>query len=356
MICSVLKVSIVVPAYNEQEHLDLFLDSLISQSIFKSDRYQTDVIFIDGGSKDNTVSDIKVFFNSYPEFDSNILFNPLKIVPISMNLGIRKSNADIILRLDVHSVYPEEYALELVNFLVKSKKNGVVNVGAPMETAPGDDTSISKAIAMVTSSSFGVGSSFRNFKNINKPVNIDTVPFGCWWKKDLIKIGLFDEEMVRNQDDELNWRFRKSGGKVVIIPIKPVKYFARTNFKHHWLTFFQYGFFKPLTFIKSGNIGSYRSFAPLLLFLCSLSSTIFLFFDSTILKIGIIYFLILIPSYLIITLIIMRENLQKYDLMLMLLSFYALFNTHLSYGLGFFMGTLNYFLPLFTKINHRDSR
>jgi hypothetical protein len=113
------------------------------------------------------------------------------------------------------------------------------------------------------SSSFGVGNSYHRI-GIDCINNVDTVPFGCFKKEIFSKIGLFDTELFRNQDDEFNGRIIKSGGTVVMIPEIKITYYARESITKLFNMFYQYGLFKPLVNIKLGSSTSIRQFFPFL--------------------------------------------------------------------------------------------
>ena len=75
---------------------------------------------------------------------------------------------------------------------------------------------------------------------------VDTVPFGCYRREVFDRIGMFDEELVRNQDDELNLRLIRSGGRILLSPRVVCKYFARDSLLKLWRMYYQYGYYKPL--------------------------------------------------------------------------------------------------------------
>jgi glycosyltransferase involved in cell wall biosynthesis len=351
-----LTVSFIVPVYNEERHIGGFLQSLIDQTLFESKEYDSNVILVDGNSSDKTFDIVQDFISNHDNVDLRILNNELKIVPISMNLGIMETNSDIIVRMDVHTLYPKCYAQTLINFLVKNKDSNVVNVGASIQTIPGDSSNIARVIASIMSNSLGIGSSFRSIKDRRGFSYVDTVPFGCFWRADLIKIGMFDEEMVRNQDDELNWRLKKSGGLIALIPIDNVLYFARTSIAKHSLMLFQYGFFKPLTFLKSRTISSFRSLAPLCFFLIILCVTMGAFFWPSMLLPAFVFWVSLIFLYLACGALILKQRSQMVNINMVILTGYILFITHFSYGLGFFLGILKCILPWLRLESFRDSR
>lgn len=85
---------------------------------------------------------------------------------------------------------------------------------------------------------------------------------GCYRREVFDKIGLFDEQFVRNQDDEFNHRLIINGGKVLLVPEVRAYYYARTSLAKLWRTYYQYGYFKPLTAYKLMRILTFRQLIP----------------------------------------------------------------------------------------------
>ena len=143
------------------------------------------------------------------EIKYKILHNMERITPKSVNMGIKDSQNDIIIRLDAHSEYPNNYITKCVYYLNNTEAD---NVGC-LSKAKGK-TEIGQAIANVVSSKFGVGNS--QFRLNEKSGYVDTVPFGTFRKKLFDKIGYFNEELLRSEDNEFNYRIRKNNGKVYL--------------------------------------------------------------------------------------------------------------------------------------------
>ncbi len=248
-------VSIIIPCRNEERHIQACLDSILEQDYPKD---QLEILVADGMSTDKTRDILKRYAAQYPFirwFD-----NPQKIVPTGLNVLIREAKGNIIIRMDAHTDYLEDYVSQCVHHLMESQ---VDNVGGICVTLPESNSPVAQAIALALSSPFGVGnSSFRI--GVSEPQLVDTVPFGCFKREVFDRIGLFDEDLVRNQDDELNSRLIKSGGKILLVPKIVSKYYARGSYKKLWRMYFQYGYFKPLTIVKLGGVMTWRQLIPAL--------------------------------------------------------------------------------------------
>ena len=247
--------SVIVPIYQEEKYISKCIDSMLSQDYPKDD---LEIILVDGMSKDRTREIVATYTAKYPFI--RMIDNPKRIAPCAMNRGIKEAKGDVIMRLDAHVYYPKNYFSLLVEKL--NELPGAENVGALCNTLPVNDSITAQSIAAVLSSSFGMGNShFR--VGADKEMEVDTVPFGCFHKSIFDKVGLYDEELVRNQDDELNARIIKAGGKIYLIPQLVCEYYARDTAKKVYKMFYQYGVFKPLVNKKLGSPATVRQFFPL---------------------------------------------------------------------------------------------
>jgi glycosyltransferase involved in cell wall biosynthesis len=250
------RVSIVVPCRNEETYIAACLDSILA-SDYPRDRIE--ILIADGCSTDRTRQIISGYAEAHPSLI--LLDNPAGSTPTGLNLGIRRASGDIIIRMDAHVLYPAEYVRRLVEGLQES---GADNVGGVLETVPAEDTPGARAIAIGLSHPFGVGNSYFR-TGARKRRQVDTVPFGCYRREVFERIGLFDEELIRNQDDELNFRLIRQGGQILLLPDVTCRYFARRSLRHLARMYYQYGFFKPLVARKVGRVMTVRQLIPAML-------------------------------------------------------------------------------------------
>lgn len=249
-------VSVVIPCRNEEGYLAACLDSILA-SDYPRDRLE--VLVADGRSTDRTRAILADYATRHPSIIP--LDNPSGTTPAGLNLAIRRSSGDIIIRMDAHVVYPAEYVRRLVDALQES---GADNVGGVLQTVPAENTPGARAIAIGLSHSFGVGNSrFRTGTRERREV--DTVPFGCYRRETFDRVGLFDEELIRNQDDEFNFRLIRRGGRVLLLPDVLCRYYARRSLRQLARMYYQYGYFKPLVARKVGRVMTVRQLIPSLL-------------------------------------------------------------------------------------------
>jgi glycosyltransferase involved in cell wall biosynthesis len=256
-------VSVIVPCRNEEQHLSRCLESILA-SDYPPDRIE--LLVVDGMSTDRTRDIVASYAARYPVI--RLLDNPRHIAPCALNIGIQAASGEVILRMDAHVIYPPSYLPILVHALLE---RGADNVGGVLETLPGADTPVARAIALGLAHPLGVGNSYFRV-GVHEPRWVDTVAFGCFRREAFERAGLFDEELVRNQDDEFNYRLIRRGGRVLLMPTARAYYVARTSLPQLWRMYFQYGYFKPLVARKVGRVMTLRQLVPSL-FVTSLAAS-----------------------------------------------------------------------------------
>ena len=247
------RVSVILGCRNEARFIGPCIDSFLATDYPKD---QIELLVVDGCSNDATREVVQRYADRYPWI--RLLDNPQRIVPTALNIGIRASRGEIIVRMDAHVVYPPDYIPKLVHALDTTDAD---NVGGRMLTVPATRAPMAEAIAMALSHPFGVGNSWFRI-GTPEPRYVDTVPFGCWRRELFQRIGLFDEELVRNQDEELNYRLSAAGGKILLLPDVVSYYYARESPRLAARMLYQYGYFKPLVARKIGRIMTTRQLVP----------------------------------------------------------------------------------------------
>lgn len=244
------RISIVVACRNEAAHIGAFLDSLLGQDMTG---IEWEAIAADGMSEDGTRAILSSYCARHPQLRT--IDNTGRIVPTGLNAAIHVANGDIILRMDAHTRYAPDYCRRCVETL---ERTGADNVGGPARTIA--HGTAARAIAAAYHSRFSTGGA--RFHDESYAGWVDTVPYGCWRRETLDRIGLFDETLVRNQDDELNLRLLRNGGKIWQNPEIVSWYLPRPTLKALFRQYFQYGFWKVAVIRKHRLPGSWRHLAP----------------------------------------------------------------------------------------------
>lgn len=322
-------VTIIIPCRNEVRHIASCLESLIGNS-FTKDRMQ--ILVVDGMSDDGTRDQIGVFLAKYPFVQ--LLDNIRQITPAALNVGIRKARGDIIIRVDAHARYPSNYVEKLLEWMDKTSAD---NVGGVVVTRPGRDGLIAEAIAISMSHPFGVGNSYFRI-GTKEPRWVDTVPFGCYKRAVFDKIGMFDEELVRNQDDEFNSRLIKAGGKILLIPDVKIEYMGRESLRHVWRMYWQYGYYKPLVIHKVGTVVTVRQLVPATfvstLGLCAIGAPFHWIAGYALLTIS--------GAYLITSLFVSVLVARRFGAILAVVCPVVFAVVHLAFGTGFLCGVWDF--------------
>jgi GT2 family glycosyltransferase len=212
-----------------------------------------EILVVDGMSNDGTRQIIANYATEYPNIA--LLDNPAQIVPTAMNIGLKQARGEIVIRVDGHTLIARDYARACVEAL---QTGGADCVGGPM-VARGQ-TPFGEAVALATSHPFGVGGS--RFHYATEIMETDTVYLGAYRREIFERIGYFDEEMVRNQDDEFNYRLRSAGGKIMLYPTIQSIYYNRSTSRSLWRQYFQYGFWKVRVAQKLPGQMRLRHFIP----------------------------------------------------------------------------------------------
>lgn len=212
------EVAIVIPTLNEERFISRCLNSIIKQTY---EFEKMDVMIIDGGSTDNT----KKIVAEYQKSHQNIRFieNKKKIQSVAFNIGLKKSTAPYIIRLDAHAEYDSKYISLCIENLKQDEKRG--NVGGRCNILPFNQSIWAQTNAILNHSRFGIGGAA--FRVSNEAHNTDSVPFGAFPRKVIDQIGGMREDLPRGEDNEYNSRIRKAGYKIFFDPNIISSYFAR---------------------------------------------------------------------------------------------------------------------------------
>jgi len=331
----VISVTIIIPCRNEEKFIGKCLDSIIAQDYPKD---KLEVIIVDGMSNDGTRATVEGYTGHYSFV--KLVDNPRKITPAALNTGIRSAKGEVIVRMDAHAEYPRTYISTCIEYL---DKTGAEVVGGPVITMPGTDTMIAKSIALATSHPFGVGNS--KFRTSRRNGYVDTVPFGAYRRDVFKKVGLFDEHLVRNQDNELSSRIIDSGGKIYLTPELTAYYYNQPTIAGLLKQALRTGIWNVVTIKINPNAFRWRHFVPFLFVTALLALGVFAPLHSTVQ----LAFLALVSLYgcaagLSSLQIGMKEG-MRYTVILPALFFLY----HIFYGIGTWMGIIKLSVRLWNR-------
>lgn len=243
-------VTIIVPCRNEKEHIESCVQSILAQ---QPPPGGFELLIADGMSDDGTREILQRL--TIMDERLRIIDNPGRIVSTGLNFAIQMAQGRVIMRMDAHTEYASDYMKQCVAVLQETE---AANVGGPW-VAKGKGF-IGQAIAAAFQSPFAVGGA-RSHKSGYEGV-VDTVYLGCWPREVFDRIGLFDEELVRNQDDEFNLRLTRNSGKIWQSPRIKSWYQPRESLMSLFKQYMQYGYWKVRVMQKHKVPASVRHLIP----------------------------------------------------------------------------------------------
>lgn len=184
-----------------------------------------------------------------------VVANPAGSTSAGLNRAVACAVGDIVARIDAHSVPVPGYLRRAAELL---EETGADNVGGIQQAA--GHTAFERAVAAAMTSRFGVGDS--RFHCGGPPGPVDTVYLGVFRRDALDRVGGFDETLVRNQDYELNWRLRASGGTVWFSPDLQVHYRPRRSWRGLARQYLEYGRWKREVLRRHPRSLRWRQAAP----------------------------------------------------------------------------------------------
>ena len=245
-------VTVILPIRNESGFIARSLGAVLAQDY---PRGRMEVVVADGMSTDDTRAIVRQCADAAPGINVTIVDNPEGIVPTGMNAALKAARGEVVVRVDGHTIIEPDYVRECAAALARS---GAENVGGRMSAVGRGN--FARAVAAATSSRFGVGGA--RFHYSDQEELVDTVYMGAWPKAVLDGLGGFDPEMVRDQDDELNYRLRERGGRILLSPRIRSRYYNRSSLRSLARQYFQYGYWKVRVMQKHPRQMRPRQFAP----------------------------------------------------------------------------------------------
>jgi glycosyltransferase involved in cell wall biosynthesis len=242
-------VSVVLPCRNDEPYISRCLYSVLATDY---PRERLEILVADGGSSDGTRPLLVRYVAMHPTIV--LLDNPRGTTPAGLNVAIRAASGDIVIPMDPHVLYPPDYIPRLVAGLQESSAD---NVGGALVTVPADGSPTAQAIAVGLSDRFGVG---------------NAVSLGCYRREIFDRIGMFDEELIRNQYDEFNCRLITRVGRVFLLPDVLCRGLRRHSFRQLARRGYEHGYYEPLVARKVDRVLTARQLIPAALVGCLSSS------------------------------------------------------------------------------------
>jgi GT2 family glycosyltransferase len=325
-----MKISVVIPCRNEEAYIQECVDAIYACDLPQN--AEMNVFVVDGMSDDSTRSVVATMKEKYPSL--SLVDNVKQLTPFAFNLGIYAGGkVDFVQIVGARHILSKNYLSRCLEIFNENKD--VWCVGGNIINEYVNETG--EIISKVMSTKLGMG--LGNFRTLEKSGYTDTVtsPMYPYWVFD--KIGFFDEELIRNQDDDFNFRVEQAGGKIYYAHDISLKYYVRGNYKGLWRQFFQYGYWKVYVNRKHNAVTTLRQLAPPLFVLYLISvivgQFVLPFFYWMLWSIPFsIYCLMLAISVLRLATGLINANQLSITYLIL----------HISYGMGYLKGIFHFFI------------
>lgn len=246
------EVSCLVPVLNEEAGIEEMLDRLLGQSF-----PGMEVILADGGSTDAT----RRILDEVAARDPRVAWvdNPGRIQGAGLNRALAASRGRFLVRLDGHSFVAPDYVERCVDVL---RATGADVVGGRMMPRPGT-TPAARGIELAMTRRWGAGPA--RFHHAGEAGFVETVYLGSFRREALERVGGWSEDVGVNEDFDLNYRIRQTGGRIWYDPTLEVEYQPRQTYRALARQYFRYGRSKDSMLRKRPGSILPRQAAPALL-------------------------------------------------------------------------------------------
>lgn len=242
-------VSVVIPCRNEVKSIRKTVEALLA-----GDHQNLEILVVDGMSEDGTRDVIQKL--TQEDARVRMIDNPQKKTPYAFNAGVVNSTGEYVQIVGSRNVLAKDYISLLMKNLEENPQ--VACVGGDFQHVA--DTSGGRYLAAAMESKFGVG--FGNYRTMGEDAFVDTVGIPMYRRAIFMEVGLFDENLTRNQDDDFNFRVREKGHKILYVHDAKATYLVRSSPKKAFNQFSQYGYFKVFVNRKHKAVTTSRQLIP----------------------------------------------------------------------------------------------
>lgn len=321
-------ISVVIPCRNEELNIAECIAGIYNNKF--SEEQELEVIVVDGLSDDSTLEILKELQLKYKTL--RVLTNEKKTTPEAFNLGIKNSKGKYVQIIGARQIISTNYLKEAKKTLEENEE--IWCVGGAVTNVY--QTPESEIIGLAMSSSFGVGGG--NFRVTKKSGLVDTVGTPMYKKSVFDKIGLFDENLVRNQDDEFNYRVIKAGGKIFLNAAISLKYYVRAKTSNLFKQYLQYGYWKVYVNKMHKTITTMRQLVPLFFVLGIIGG----FILSLFIPYFVYFYLFFIVFYCVLAINFARKVSKNGKQIMKISRIFPIL--HWSYGFGYLKGIIHFFI------------
>jgi glycosyltransferase involved in cell wall biosynthesis len=261
-------ISVILATYNEASYIEHTLRSMLAQ---KHEDFDLEILVVDGESSDQTVARITPFLS---DKRVRLLRNPARSAPAAFNIGLRAAAGEYVCILGAHASYASDYIETCYRELLAHKASGC---SGRVVTVPASQTTTAKLAAWCLGHAFA---SSPNSVRTQAGGFVDTIPYPLFRKAALLELGGYNEQLVRNQDNDMNCRFRAAGHRLYLTGKTHATYIARPDVKSLWAYGFLTGKWNAFTLGVNAACMRQRHFAPFVFFVCVMALAVAALFTT----------------------------------------------------------------------------
>lgn len=248
-----VRLVVVIPCRNEARHIERCVRSLLDDDY---PPHLLTVRVVDGMSDDGTRPIVEALARAHPQVE--LIDNIDRTTPKALNRGLRRGGYHAAIILGAHAEVEHGFLRANVDALRRDPTVGCVG-GIIENVFEGDEA---RCIGAAMGHPFGVGSA--HFRTGRREGYVDTVAFGCYRHEVFEAVGYFDEDLVRNQDDEFNFRVTQAGFRILLDHRIRSRYHVRASYARLFEQYAQYGFWKVYVNQKHRTVTTVRQLVPAL--------------------------------------------------------------------------------------------
>jgi len=242
-------ISVIMPVRDERATIAVAIDSVLTQ---RTDR-PLELVIADGLSTDGT----REYLDQRAAADDRVrvVDNTERTTPAGLNAALAAARGIYTVRVDAHSIAPPDFVQRLVTHLDEGRCEGAGGIVRAVGRSP-----FGRAVALAHGSRFGIGNAKHHYAET--PQFIDHIAHGAYVTDRLRAIGGFDPEFVRNQDYELDHRYRLAGGRLLLDPAVVFDWWVRDAPRPLARQYFQYGYWRFRSLERHPDSFSLRWMVP----------------------------------------------------------------------------------------------
>jgi len=198
------RVDIVMSTLNEERDIGEALDAALRQTV------PVAVTVVDGGSRDATVSILRA--RAAGDGRLTVIADGVpRTLPAALNVALERTHRPFVAKVDARTFVADDFIERALAVLDEPANDDVACTGGQPEQF--GTTPFGEGVAHARASCYGVGAS--GYADGRERAEVSSVQCGIYRRSALERVGSFDATMQFGEDEELNWRLREAGLRIV---------------------------------------------------------------------------------------------------------------------------------------------